>query len=630
MSATPIAAGPIITVKVAFTATMTDTPTTDITAYVREMEITRGRQSELEQPEPGQLVLRLANTDRRFDPFHTTGPYYPYVEPNKPISVVANFSGVDYPLFFGYVDSWPQTWPGKTDAEVVLTATDAFKLWAEDELLSPYEIEVLADAPRAWWRLGEQSGTEMIDSSGNGHDGVYEGGATFNTRTGLVEGDEDNSIAFDGTSMRGRVTSAAARVTALPLAVEFWWSGATTAVSPSQVIRQGSGVSGDGWVVSVVDSGASEINVFGAAKFTDLTSRRVDDINATVTPKHIVYKRTATPAHQIYVNGVEVSTAGPAVVADALADTWVMGSPLGGTNEYLAGTLDDVAVYATDLTAARILAHYQAGAAPWDGDTTGGRITRVLDAIGWPAGLRSLDVGDSTLGPATNMQGQTVLGYLQKIAESENGNLYINGSGALRFRERTAMLTATIHTDSQATFADDGLSRDYTDLVLAPSDDHIRNVVTMQRAGSTPRTVTDQGSKTRYGRRPFSRTGLLNDSDNDILAAAQWVAGHYAYPLQRARSLVIEPQAGHTASLVVLMWLSVLAFDLEYRVTVKRNPPGGGATIEHEAHIEHITHHCVMDGGPRWTTTWELSPADTQDYWILGTSTLGESTRLAY
>lgn len=62
-----------------------------------------------------------------------------------------------------------------------------------------YESEVLADNPLIYWRLGEPSGTTAADLSGNGNDGTYNGAVTLGT-TGLLTGDVDTAVTFDGTA----------------------------------------------------------------------------------------------------------------------------------------------------------------------------------------------------------------------------------------------------------------------------------------------------------------------------------------------------------------------------------------------------------------------------------------------
>src|SRR2546427_12015435 len=64
-----------------------------------------------------------------------------------------------------------------------------------------YRASVLADHPVAYWRLDEETGTVMVDASGNGNDGAYAGAVTLGqpgapasdggTAVGVVPGGPD-------------------------------------------------------------------------------------------------------------------------------------------------------------------------------------------------------------------------------------------------------------------------------------------------------------------------------------------------------------------------------------------------------------------------------------------------------
>jgi len=60
-----------------------------------------------------------------------------------------------------------------------------------------YRDAVLADAPLAYWRLGESSGTAAADASGNGRAGTYVNTPTLGS-PGLLSSDTNTSVTFDG------------------------------------------------------------------------------------------------------------------------------------------------------------------------------------------------------------------------------------------------------------------------------------------------------------------------------------------------------------------------------------------------------------------------------------------------
>jgi hypothetical protein len=94
------------------------------------------------------------------------------------------------------------------------------------------------------------------------------------------------------------------------------------------------------------------------------------------------------------------------------------------------------------------------GAAAGGGETTGARITRILNAAGWytGGGYRTISTGDSTVQGTTF--GDTALNLMQVTADSEIGELYIDGDGKIVFRHRQGIITDTRSTTVQAIFGD--------------------------------------------------------------------------------------------------------------------------------------------------------------------------------
>lgn len=121
----------------------------DITNAVMSFTCARGRQTETDKVEAGTCTLQLANDDRRFDPMNTSGPYYGQLVPRKRIRIQANWAGVWYPVWMGYVEKWnPSLWRyGKMVCPV--TATDGFGLLALKKLSTSYPQQLTSERIRA-------------------------------------------------------------------------------------------------------------------------------------------------------------------------------------------------------------------------------------------------------------------------------------------------------------------------------------------------------------------------------------------------------------------------------------------------------------------------------------------------
>src|SRR6266568_4271691 len=74
-----------------------------------------------------------------------------------------------------------------------------------------------------------------------------------------------------------------------------------------------------------------------------------------------------------------------------------------------------------------------------DGEDSGARVTRILNAASWYTDHRRVSAGDSVL--QGTLWGDTALNLLQLTADSEIGELYMDGAGNVVFRHRHAVLT---------------------------------------------------------------------------------------------------------------------------------------------------------------------------------------------
>jgi hypothetical protein len=123
---------PTVTIEVQFTAGVW----TNVTAWgKRGITMERGSkriQSPIIRYEAGTATFHLNNTDRRFDPTNTSGPYVSggrsQVTPMRPIRIRALWNSTTYEVFRGFVDVWDVSWVADVYSEVTVRATDGFKV----------------------------------------------------------------------------------------------------------------------------------------------------------------------------------------------------------------------------------------------------------------------------------------------------------------------------------------------------------------------------------------------------------------------------------------------------------------------------------------------------------------------
>ncbi|MDP8928677.1 MAG: hypothetical protein M3O70_08915 [Actinomycetota bacterium] len=626
---------------------------TDVTQWVRSVRTFRGKQQERDDHfQAGTATIVLDNTDGRFDPNNTASPYAPNVLPMRRIRVRAEanfytdtysdtYEGVAAPVFVGYIREWPQQWNGPNNAFVTVTAVDGFAILTNRDLPeSVFAYEVAKIGPAHWWRLGDASGTAAADSAGSVH-GTYSGSPQLGT-SGLVEHDSDTAVTFDGVDDKIDIHEKAALTGDFSL---VWTMNVAPRAGSSgrRIFTQGDPPS-PGYssiMVGVHDTSfgtANALSVSVAQDSTAFTTVVSNSAVATGTRKTIGIAFTSAasggPKIEIYIDGM-LDTTETALVnaAQPFAGPIRIAAPLtylGTRPDHLSGVLDEFTMFdGVVLTAAQMAAIASAVDAPWNGDTSGARIGRSLDMAGWPTADRDVDTGQTTFGDGNFRDDQDVLAYLRRCAGSENGHLFVDKSGRVRFIERHALIAEAAYNTSQATFADAnslGVGEfEYHHLELdAFGVDDVYNRVTVQRKFGPTQTVEDAVSQSKFLTRSLSKTSLLMDSDSEARDAANHLLTRHKDPRTKVSQMVLIPGGNNAA------WKQVLGRELMDRVTVQLDPPGAGDVLSQEVHIIGIEHEI---GPMSWRTRTWLSPADTDAYWILGDSALSvldTSTRLAY
>jgi hypothetical protein len=249
---------------------------------------------------------------------------------------------------------------------------------------STYPGEVLADSPVGYWRLGESAGTTALDASGNGRSGTYVGGVTRGT-AGALASDTDKAASFNGVD--GLVSippSSAWSMGTANFTAEAWVNpnGDSGHGILSSFYYTGKGATlHQGWQVKL--GGTSGVHSTGRYVWVRLwamnSSQDVRFSSALPAGAYshlaIVVDRTAG-ALRLYLNGALKQTVALTVAGSIdppAGKILELGVKRVGAAQFLAGRLDEVAVYRTALSASRIKAHFDAAAAvapPPSGNTT--------------------------------------------------------------------------------------------------------------------------------------------------------------------------------------------------------------------------------------------------------------------
>lgn len=240
-----------------------------------------------------------------------------------------------------------------------------------------------------------------------------------------------------------------------------------------------------------------------------------------------------------------------------------------------------------------------------DGEYTGQRIGRVLDAAGWATSLRALDRGYSQLGLTDSAD--YALALLQKIERTEFGLVFVDGAGRVVFYDRYRPAFATRSTTVQALFDSSveltGLSASRSRERMA-NDWHITRTSIIEGDEPVEQSAFDQASVDKYGivSGP-SGFGELSRNDEEARAMCQGLVQRFKASLTRVRSVSLEAAA-------LDMWSTLLGLELLDRIKVDVN--NGPNSLSKELLIQKLHQEITVNGRdemPTWDFTFTTSQA---------------------
>jgi hypothetical protein len=244
-------------------------------------------------------------------------------------------------------------------------------------LSATYAAAVLATSPTAYWRLGEASGTNAADTSGNGNNATYVGSVALG-QAGAIVADSNTAVGFTGAANTGVQLPSSVfnfpttgSTTTYVRTFEAWFNTTSNGAILGQVggdsLPPGNG-SFSGWVPAVyVDStGLLRVEMFwhGATNVQIVSPAKVNDGNW----HHLV---------DVYNNGTETAYLDGASIGSQSATessyntgySYYLGAGYtgswpnapSGAWSYFNGRIDEAAVYTTALSATQVMSHFNAG-----------------------------------------------------------------------------------------------------------------------------------------------------------------------------------------------------------------------------------------------------------------------------
>jgi hypothetical protein len=612
---------PVVGVFISFTdgPYVVDPNWVEVTQYVRDINVRRGRGNDLQQFPSGSANLTLDNRTRLFDPFNTAGIYYGNLKPRRQIKIVGQWAGVTYPIFRGFIAGFPVGYSdGGKDSTVQIDCFDALGLlaseaatdyldtytrslsptgyWKCNDPISQYDIEYTTGTGRASYYLEDFIGTNRLRST-----------KPFSKVDALLDSLIAQAVNTETYSAISNptippATGYASSVAVGDLSISMWLS-----MSPQRSVSSTSlnfwGATGylSGDVISIYFNTNGSMYVQGSA--TTLVTTSVQNLNSDA-PIHVVvtYSYTTGLAY-IYINGIDVSSGQVAKTNLKLATINYV--------ELYGMKFQEIATYNRVITTTEITELYNLSLLkPFE--TTAVRAARILAQSQFSPTLTSLTstptatVGDLPIN-------ETTLNELQQVNSSEVGALYVTSSGVLTFKDRQYFGT-TRSAVSQATFTDTGTGvyYDYSSIKMGYNADLLRNKVLVQFSGAGAFTTQNTTSITDYG-----EAGETLNTNIDSAANA-YVLGNFYITIYKNPKLGVEPFMVKGQRNPSYDWPRLLSLELLDRFTFVRTPSTGSA-ISQDMLLQSIEHR-ITPG------TWETvvnGSARFTGWFIIGTSLIG-------
>ncbi len=268
---------------------------------------------------------------------------------------------------------------------------------------------------------------------------------------------------------------------------------------------------------------------------------------------------------------------------------------------------------------------------------SGARVSAILDAAQWPVAQRSIQTGQTLLhqGKYTG----SALELIRRVMKDEDGYFFIDGQGRAVFIERHARFkppytTPAVVLSNRPT----GIQLPMADADAQVDKDFIRNIVTLKTEAVLDLVTEavlveeqeflaeDATSKTKFRPRTLAFEDSMIADLNEAATKVYYHLDRLRNPIVRVRQVVLEPQLDNA------LWAHALGREIGDRISLVIYPPQTGTeqAVLFQGILEYVEHRYTVG---QWKTLWRLSPADINNYWILGSSTysvLDTSTRLGY
>jgi len=201
------------------------------------------------------------------------------------------------------------------------------------------------------------------------------------------------------------------------------------------------------------------------------------------------------------------------------------------------------------------------------GQLTGARINNLLNAISWPASMRDIDAGLTTV-QADPGTARTALQACQTIETTEFGAFYVDASGSFVFQDRS--VTSSSVAATPVVFNDNGTAIDYFNATWVTNDTLVYNEANVTATGLATQTASNGASIAKYFLHSYNQQNLLMQDTATALNYARAYVASRAETSVRCDEIQLDLYTANYGAGIIA------ALNLDYfdPVTITTNQPG--------------------------------------------------------
>lgn len=214
------------------------------------------------------------------------------------------------------------------------------------------------------------------------------------------------------------------------------------------------------------------------------------------------------------------------------------------------------------------------------------RIDSILDrpGVNWASQLRNLEPSTQTMGAYPIADETNALQYIQRVAESEPGNVFIDKIGRVAFTNR-------VPAPSEVNFVTFGVGNvPFDNLRVVFGAENLFNEIVVTRQDGGTAIASDTASQSQFGVRNLEVSDLLVETDAQIVDIAVSYAVRFSQPEYRFESLEVDLHKLSGEKLT-----NILNLELGSVSQVNFLPNGIEPAIQRFVQVINITHTIEAD-----------------------------------